>query len=168
MSDVDHLLHKATQAADVLKAHLRTIAGDDEDAIRDTMEGEIDLKGLISWAAEEDVKDDGLVEGLERTIRSLTERKKRIEKRVDLRREAILTAMQAGELRRVETPCGTISRKATAAKVLILSEEEIPSDYWKTPEPELDKKAIADALKAGTEIKGAMMSNGGETIQIKV
>jgi hypothetical protein len=50
MSNIDHMLHTAIQAADVLKAQLREIAGDDEEVIHDTIEGEIDLQGLICTA----------------------------------------------------------------------------------------------------------------------
>lgn len=168
MDNIDYMLHTATQAADVLKEQLREIAGDDLNAIRDTLEGEIDLKGLIAMAAEQNVLDAANVEGLASFIKQLSERKARIEKRIDMRRAAILAAMQSGELRKVETPAGTITRKAVPPAVLILEEASIPADYWKPQDPKLDRKAVADALKAGREIPGAIMSNGSETIQIRV
>lgn len=168
MSDVDHLLHEAIKAADVLKAHLREIAGDDLDVIRDTLEGEIDLRGLIALAAEQNVCDATLVGGIADAIDRLKERKDRIEKRIALRRVAILTAMQSGEIKSIETPAGTITRKPVPPSVLILDEAEIPASFWKAQDPKLDKKAVGEALKAGTEVPGAMMSNGSETIQIRV
>lgn len=168
MADVDHLLHTATRAADVLKEQLREIAGDDLDVIRDTLEGEIDLRGLISWAAEKNVEDAALVAGLTDTLKRLKERQDRIEKRIGMRRVAILAAMASGEIKSIETPVGTITRKAVPPSVLILDEAAIPSDFWKPSDPKLDKKAVGEALKAGREVPGAMMSNGGETIQIKV
>lgn len=167
MSEVDHLLHEATKAADVLKAHLRTIAGDDEDAIRDTIEGEIDLAGLLAMAAAQNVTDEAMAEGINAVMVKLRDRKERIEKRVDMRRAAMLAAMTAGEIRKLETPAGTLSRKAVPPSALILSEAEIPADYWKPADPKLDKRAVLEALKAGTKVPGAMLSNGGETLAVR-
>lgn len=167
MADIDYMLHAATTASDVLKEQLREIAGDDLDTIRDTIEGEVDLRGLICLAAEQNVTDAGLVNGLAETINKLAARKDRIEKRIGLLRVAILAAMQSGEIKSLETPAGTITRKAVPPTALILSEAEIPSQYWKPQDPKLDKKAVGEALKAGKEVPGAMMSNGGETIQIR-
>ena len=168
MSNIDYMLHAAIQAADVLKAQLREIAGDDEEVIHDTIEGEIDLQGLICLAAEQNSLDAASVNGIAGLIDKLRDRKDRIERRIAMRRVAILSAMQAGEIRRLETPSGTISRKAVPPSVLILEEAEIPGEFWKPADPKLDKKAVAEALKEGRVVPGATMSNGGETIQIKV
>lgn len=168
MADIDHMLHTAIRDADVLKAHLIEIAGDDVDVIRDTLEGEIDLKGLICIAAEENAKDAALATSIRELKDRLTERLDRVEKRISLRKTAILSAMQAGEIHKIETPAGTISRKALPPQALILDEALIPSDYFKPQDPKLDKKAVLDALKAKAEVPGAMLSNGGETIQTRI
>lgn len=168
MADIDYMLHTATQAADVLKAHLREIAGDDVEAIADTIEGEIDLRGLICLAAEQNALDVAQVNGIAGLIEDLRARKDRIEKRIAMRRVAILAAMASGEIKTIETPAGTISRKAVPPSVLILEESAIPAEFWKPSDPKLDKKAVGDALKAGREVPGAMMSNGGETISVRV
>jgi hypothetical protein len=76
--------------------------------------------------------------------------------------------MQSGEIKTVETPAGTITRKSVPPSVLIVDEAAIPADYWKPSDPKLDKKAVGEALKAGREVPGAMMSNGGETLQVRV
>jgi len=168
MSAVDHLLHQATRAADVLKEQLREIAGDDLEVIADTIEGEIDLRGLISMAAEQNMQDDIWLLGTKEMIKKLKDREDRIEKRKAMRRAAILTAMQSGEIHRVDTPAGVITRKATPPNALILEESLIPAEFWRSADPVLDKKAVADALKEKRDVPGAMMSNGGETIQVRV
>jgi hypothetical protein len=167
MNNIDHMLHTATQAADVLKAQLREIAGDDEQLLADTIEGEIDLRGLICMAAGQNVIDAASVNGIAELIDKLRDRKDRIERRIAMRRVAILTAMQSGEIRTLDTPAGTVTRKAVPPSVLILEEAEIPAEFFKPQEPKLDKKAVAEALKAGKPVPGAQMSNGGETIQIR-
>lgn len=166
--NVDHALHEAIKAADVLKAHLREIAGDDLEVIADTMEGEIDLRGLIALAAEQNTIDTAIANGISGMLKDLSERRERIQKRVDMRRAAILAAMAAGEIKTIETPAGTLTRKAVPPSVLIVDEAAIPSEYWKAVDPKLDKRAVGEALKAGKQVPGAQMSNGGETLQIKV
>lgn len=169
MADIDHMLHTATTAADVLKAQLREIVGeDDAELFRDTIEGEIDLVGLINMAAAQNVADAGMVEGISEIVNKLVARRDRIKKRVEMRRVAILTAMQAGEIRSLETPAGTLSRKAVPPSALIIEEASIPSDYWKESAPTLDKRAVLAALKEGKAVPGAQLSNGGETLAVRV
>lgn len=165
--NIDHKLHMAIRAADVLKAQLQKIAGDDPDVIRDTIEGEIDLRELIAVAAERNVIEGAEIEGIDALVEKLQARKDRIKTRIELRRVAMLTAMQSGDIPKLVTPAGTISRKAVPPSALILEESQIPADYWKAQEPRLDKKAVLDALKAGTVVPGAQLSNGGETIAIR-
>jgi hypothetical protein len=162
------MLFKATQAADVLKAHIREIAGDDIDVIADTIEGEIDLRGLICLAAEENLRDTTMTKAIRQMEDDLAARRDRIEKRIALRKVAILVAMQSGEIQKIETPAGTISRKAVPPSALILDEAAIPAEFWKPQDPKLDKKAVLDALKAKQDVPGAQLSNGGETIQTRI
>ncbi len=166
--DIDHALHQATKAADVLKEQLREIAGDDLDVIRDTMEGEIDLRGLISLAAEQNLADAAIVSGVDDAMSRLRERKERYEKRIGMRRAAILAAMASGEIKNLETPAGTLTRKAVPPSPVYYDESMIPSEFWKPSDPRLDKAAVKEALKAGREVPGAMMGNGGETLSVRV
>ena len=167
MANVDHLLHKHTRAADVLKEQIREIAGDDTDLIRDMIEGETPLRDLIAMGAEQNVIDSALVAGISEAMTTLRQRKERIEQRIELRRVALLVAMQSAEIKTIETPAGTLTRKAVPPSALILDEAAIPSGFWKASDPRLDKRAVLDALKAGNEVPGAQLSNGGETLQIR-
>jgi hypothetical protein len=167
MSEVHHLLTNATKAAEVLKEHLREIAGDDVDLMRDMIEGETPLNDLLAMACSDNVTDVGLVNGLESAIGALRARKDRIEKRIGMRRVAMLAAMETAEIKVLETPTGTLSRRAVPASALVLDETAVPSQYWKPADPTLDKKAVLAALKAGTEVPGCMLSNGGETLSIR-
>lgn len=162
------MLHTAIKDADVLKEQLREIAGDDIDTLRDTLEGEIDLHGLICLAAAENLKDVTLAKAIREMEDELSARRDRIEKRISLRKTAILSAMQAAELKTIETPAGTLSRRAVPPSCLVVDEAQIPSEFWKASEPKLDKRSLLDALKAGRPISGAMLSNGGETLSSRI
>lgn len=167
MNSIDHALHNEIQAAEVLRQTLVDIADGDEDLIRDTIEGETSLHDLIPMVAETLVLDKGLIGGIETTIKQLKDRKERIERRMAMRRTALLTAMQIAEKKTFETPAGTITRKAVPPSLLILDEAQVPSEFWKAQDPVLDKKALQEALKAGNAVAGAMMGNGSETIQLR-
>lgn len=167
MSDAVHMLSLETKAAEILKLSLQEIAGDDETLIRDTIEGETSLRPLIASACEQIITDGGLVKGIAEVIKALSDRRDRIEKRIGMTRVACLTAMQVAELRTLETPSGTLSRKSIPQSAIIMDEAAVPSGFWKPQDPKLDKKAVLDALKAGEIIPGAQLSNGGETVQIR-
>ena len=62
-------------------------------------------------------------------------------------RTMLASALEIVEEKRFERPLATITLKPTARKVLITDEAAIPAQFWKTPDPTLSKKDLADALK---------------------
>jgi hypothetical protein len=91
---------------------------------------------------------------------------------------------------KAETAFGTITLGVTAPKVIVTEESEIPSGFWVTPPPQLDKKTLLAALKALRAardeavkiedayerekalqaikpIPGAELSNGGARVTIR-
>lgn len=167
MADAAFALQREIEAAETLKATLQDIAGDDIDLIRDTLEGETNLRDLIAKTCEQIVTDGGLVKGIAETVKALQDRKDRIEKRISFTRTACLTAMQVAEIKTLETPAGTLTRKPVPPAALVLDEAAVPSQFWKPQDPRLDKKAVLDALKAGEAVPGCQLSNGGETLAIR-
>ena len=167
MTAFAHALHREIEAADVLRQTLREIAGDDEEAIRDTIEGETSLRELIALVAADIVTDGGLVKGLTDLIKALGERRDRLEKRIAMRRVAVQTGMESAGIKTLETPAGTLTLKATPPSALILDEAALPSRFYVSQDPKIDKKAILAALKSGVEVPGAQLSNGGTTLQMR-
>lgn len=167
MTNGDHALHREIQAADVLRQTLREIVGDDEEVIRDTIEGETSLRELIAMTAADIAADIGLVKGADEAIKAIKERKDRIEKRIAMRRVAVQTGMESAGIKTLETAVATLSLKAVPPSVLILDEAAIPSEFWEPQDPKLSKRAVLDALKAGEDVPGAQLSNGGTTLQFR-
>lgn len=167
MTSFDHALHREIEAADVLRQTLREIAGDDDDAIRDTIEGATSLREMIAMVAADIVTDGGLVRGLTEVIKAMGERRDRIEKRIAMRRVAVMTGMESAGIKTLETPAGTLTIKAVPPSALILDEAAVPSEFWIPQDPKIDKKAILAALKAGDGVLGAQLSNGGTTLQMR-
>ena len=153
-------------AAQALIANYRDVLGDDEEAVVDLVEGETGLLEAISAAVARIAEIDALSAGIKDHIASIQGRKRRLEGQADMLRAAIGSAMAQADLKRAETACGTVSRRATPAKAVVIEEADIPAGFWKS-EPKLDKRALLDALKSGDDVPGATLSNGGETISIR-
>lgn len=162
----DRLLALETQAANNLRIELQQIT-DDPDAIRDTIEGETDLRGLIALVMSDIGEDEIIVNGITAMLDTLAQRRNRVELRIERRRAAVQRAMEAGELSKLELPSATLSLRKVPPKLEVTDETLIPEQFWKPQAPKLDRTAIKDALLSGTEVPGAMMGNGGQTLAIR-
>jgi phage shock protein A len=168
MSDVTREVKIQGEAARALLANIRDVIGDDEEMISDAVEGETSLIEAISGAADRVEELDAHCEALEARIKELGERRSRFEDQAARIKAAIHVAMGQAELRKLELPQATISLRAVAPKAEITDEAALPSKFWKAQDPKLDRKAVLDALKAKESVPGAVLSNGGETISIRV
>jgi hypothetical protein len=187
-------LERETKAAELLCEQLKALGEQDEELIRDTIEGQTNLREILADMAQADGEDDALVDGLAAYIKKMQDRKARIEHRSDIRRSLMAVAMEVAELPKLETAAGTISRKAVAPKVVVVEEADLPPQFFAPQPPKLDKTALTRALKeratmiaeikakpgsddyraaieainkSNPEIPGAVLSNGGNTIQIR-
>lgn len=161
-------------AAKVLKAHLVEILGDDgadAETIRLSIESETGLFETICAVVGQIGEDEASAEGIRIYVGKLTARKSRLEKRGELLRTALMNALdligdpmhraQASDIvvaiaaramaaltsGKLDASVATITLKATPAKLTVIDEDEIPSNFWKTPNPELDRASLTTALK---------------------
>lgn len=148
---------------------LRQMLGDDADPalVLDTIEGETELAEACCVVLEEIIEDETLLAGLQATINTLQTRKGRIEKSIEDRRNIILMAMQRAGLDVIKSPLGTMSAGVVPPKVIVNDEVLIPAAYWRPGKPQLDRAAVAEALKAGQQVPGAVLSNGGVNLRIR-
>ena len=168
--DEQHKLNREINAAKGLTAHLRDILADDidDDVIHDSIEGETSLHEAIEATAQAVMLDRAHEDALKALIMTLSDRKGRYAHRQELLRTAILSAMEVGEIKKMELPFCTISRAAKAQALEITDEAKIPAKYWKPSDPKLDRKAITEALKStAADIPGATLDNGGEKLAIR-
>lgn len=161
-------LRSETMAAAALIEQLRElIADDDLDVIANTIEGETSLHLAIEKAFGRLAELNGLMDGIAGMMASLKDRGERFEKQRDRIREMIVVAMEVGQIKRMETPLGTISLRSTPPSVQVIDEAAIPARFWKPSDPKLDRRALLSALKADEAVPGATLSNGGSTIQVR-
>lgn len=167
MTDISHDLRIQGEAAKVLLANIRDVIGDDEDMAETAIEGETGLKEAISDAVNRIAELNAHQEAIDAQTKALKERRSRFESQALRIKAAIHVAMGQAELRKLELPQATLSIRAVPPKAEIINEAKIPSKFWKAKDPELDRKAVLDALKAKEDVPGAILSNGGETLAIK-
>jgi hypothetical protein len=141
-------LQREIEAARDLMTQIKAlVAGDDEQAIADTFEGETTLDSAIRAAILANVEDEARVAGLKGVIEQMVDRRKRVEKRIEARRGLILQAMTVAKWPRKELDVATVSVGKTQAALEVDDESIIPPRYFKRADPVLDKTALKSAAK---------------------
>lgn len=156
--------------ADIAKsllANISSVIEDDEEAILGAIEGETNLVEAIQSAIDRVAELAVLEDAIKARLDDLKTRKDRFARQADHIRTAIVSAMGAASLKKLELPIATLSCRSVPPKAVVTSEADIPSNYWKPQDPKLDLKGITDALKAGDDVPGATLSNGSETLSIR-
>jgi len=155
-------------AAKALRESIAALnAGDDEDLVLDTIEGETGLFEAIDALLARLIADKGLISGLAGAYAELAARQARFERRVETTRALIEQALSIAEIVKLERPAATLSMTQRGPKLEVATEAEIPARFWKASDPKLDRKALTDALKAGEDIAGAYLSNAAPTLAIR-
>ena len=141
------------------------------EVIRDTLEG---LQGTLEAKATNVAK---FILGIEAEAKMIEDAARQLEARADRRkrraesiRNYMLFQLQQAGVTKVECPEFTIAVRKNPEAVEIDDPEQVPPEYMVTPEPpppRPDKKAIKDALKAGTPVRGCRLRSG-ERLEIKV
>ena len=164
-----HKLYVEINAARMLLTNMADILGEDSELRADMLEGSTNLNEVVDAAMRRLVELAAMRKGLGAAMEALKKRDFRFETQEDNLKTLLLEALSVAEKKRHECAYGTLSRAAVPPKVVITDESAIPGEYWKQPEPVLDKRALLAALKdlpAEGTIPGATLSNGSETIKI--
>ncbi len=131
----------------------------DDQAIRDTLEGETDLHEMIAAVIRSALVDDALSTGLRGRLNDMKERLKRLEERGAKKRQLALEAMNEVGLNKLQQPDFTASTRPGSPSLVVTTEGAVPSPYWVPQPPKLDRQALLGALKRGTDIPGAQLNN---------
>lgn len=100
---------------------------------------------------------DSMTAALDETIKKLQDRKKAFQNRKERLKAYTLEAMKQHGIEKIECPECTISIQKTPPSAEVYEPKMIPVEYWKHPEPVLDKKALLDDLKEGVVVQGARL-----------
>jgi hypothetical protein len=131
----------------------------DEETLYDTLEGITDLHEMIAAVIRSALVEEALQAGLRTRLEEMRRRLERLEERSAKKRQLALEAMCEVGLKKLEQPDFTASARAGIPFLIIVSEGEVPADYWVPQPPKLDRQTLLADLKRGREIAGAQLSN---------
>ena len=151
---------------DVLLAQYPELA-DDEQALLDTLEGLTNVHEQLAAMLRSAVTDEALAHGLHEYQAKLADRKSSLIARAQRKRRIALHYMEDLNLKNLVVPDMTVTRKNVPPSVIITEPEKIPEHLMRVKR-EPDKTLIKEAIANGESVPGAEMSNGSETLQIKV
>ncbi|QIO34353.1 siphovirus Gp157 family protein [Bradyrhizobium sp. 1(2017)] len=154
--EIERLIHDYPEIAEdeVLRADML----DGETAISDV------LTDLIRMA--EDAK--AMRDATKSRQDDLKARAQRFDRRVEFVRSLMLAILDAANLRKVELPEGTIFLRNNAQQIVgEIDPAVLPDDLVKI-ERKADRAAIKDALKAGRDLPGLVLSNSPPSVVVTV
>lgn len=167
MADLKRALEIETDVARSLLANINAVLADDEEATLHAIEGETNLIEAITSAVERIADLEAMSDATKSRLDDLKARRDRFDRQSENIRTALVAALGAVEMRKLELPIATLTIKAVPPKAVVHAEADLPSRFWKPQDPKLDLKAITDALKAKEEVPGASLSNGSETLLLR-
>ena len=139
----------------------------DETTLLDTLEGASNFKEALGEVIRSALEDEAMLSGLKGRLEDLKVRLERIKHRIDKKRDVALAVMEETGLEKLCEPDFTVSLRISPPGVVITSEEDIPEWFWIPQAPKLDKRAILDAIKAGTAVSGAELSNSKVSLAVR-
>ena len=162
------VLHRLSQY-EYLRDRLRTEFPEaDEDTLHDTLEGlSSSLPEALAAVLRSYLEDLTLAAALGMRIEDMQGRLSRIEQRADKKRELVTSVMERADIKKLAEPDFTASLRPSPPAVVVTDEAQIPQTYWKPQPPKLDRQGISAALKSGTTVPGALLSNPEMVLSVR-
>lgn len=142
----------------------------DEQTIADTLEGlsgELETKATNVAMFVRNLESSALA--IKEAEATMALRRKAIEARAGRVREYLKINMTRAGISKIECPLFKIALRDNPPSVVVADENAIPPEFMRVPDPPApapDKRAIGDALKAGTDVPGAHLERT-QRIEIK-
>ena len=147
---------------------LAAIGKDDEETVELSIASETDLKEVCSWALGKIAEAEALEDGAKAAKAAAGIRAARFAARVERLRAALAEALGIAGMRGLVLPEATLSLMQLAPSVRVTDEEAVPEAYKRqVVTTTIDKRALGAALKAGTYVPGATLSNATATLVIR-
>ena len=139
---------------------------DDDELFRDMLEGNTRFNEIMDRLLSRVRDNETLAEATAQRIGKIRERQTRLTNRAQFHRSLMHRLLTLTGLKSVALAEAKVSVVNSPDKVIITDESVIPDEFMKIVK-EPNKTAIKNALKNGTHVPGATMSNGGTTIAIR-
>jgi hypothetical protein len=167
---MDALMDLAETAREVapLIRTLRELCGEDEQAFLDTLEGESDVteaaRRVVRWMIEQDaaaLSCKGLAGIYEARASMFAERHMKA-------KGALLDLLNELGVKSMPLPEASLTAKATPPRVVGEADAANLPDNLRRTTYAPDKAAIKAALERGETVEGFTLSNGGQSLQVRV
>jgi hypothetical protein len=146
---------------------LKSFPESDDETLTDTLEGITNLHEMIAAVIRSALLDEALQAGLHTRLEEMRRRLGRLEERSAKKRQLALEAMCEVGLNKLEQPDFTASARSGMPPLILVSEGDVPEDYWLPQPPKLDRQFLLADLKRGTSIPGAQLGNPKPTLAVR-
>jgi hypothetical protein len=163
----DPITRDIRREADAARGLLSGLGEMDDETRHDTVEGETSLFEAIDAALDHIDECEAIRAGCDAQAAMYRDRADKAKARQERVRGLIEQAMLIAGVPSVKRPRATLTVRDVKPKPIIADEASIPTRFWKSPDPVLDKKAINEAVATGEEVPGVTMDNGGTSLQIR-
>jgi len=138
----------------------------DEDFRADLLEGTTDYLDIVDSLILNLHITNAYKDGIKDARARLDQREERLERKIELIRRLLKKMLEMADLRSVKAPSGTVSIGAKPPSVEIVDDGLIPDEYMRISISP-SKTLIGNKLKAGEDVPGARLTNGGETLIVR-
>jgi hypothetical protein len=139
----------------------------DEETLADTVEGLSTLPDILEAVIRSALTDEALAEGLRGRIQDMEARLTRLSERASARRGLARDVMVDVGLKKITAPDFTASIRAGSPSLAIVDEAKIPSAYWESREPKLNRHALLSDLKLQGEVPGVALASPEPTLSVR-
>ena len=140
----------------------------DEETLKDTLEGLTDLREMLAAVIRSRQEDHTLAEALKLRIKEMQERLNRFEHKVEKKRDLAAKVMEREQIEKFIEPDFTASFRKVPQSLIISDETAISEEFWKSQPAKLDRRKLIDCLRAGKQVAGVYLGNGGRTVSVRV
>ena len=138
----------------------------DDEFKQDLLEGSTDYLDIVDKLIINLHITNSYILGIKDARARLDNREDRLKAKSEMIRRLLKRMLDMAELPSASTPSGTVSIGKKAQGVEILDESLIPEKFMRiTKAP--SKTLIGNALRAGEDVPGATLDNGGETLIVR-
>lgn len=138
----------------------------DEQLKLSTLEGETELTEIVSLLLSENEDDEGNIGQVKGQIQARQERIARFERRIESRRNAIISLMDTAQTTKLPLPEATVSLRTLKARPKVFDPDLLPDGFYSTVKKP-DHEAIQAAFERGQPIPGVTITNGGSSLTVR-
>jgi hypothetical protein len=139
----------------------------DEETLLDTLEGITSLHEMIAEVVRSRQDDLAFISAVRARISDMQERLARFDQRAEKKKEIVASVLERAGIKKITEADFTLSLRSTNPPLVVIEEKQIPEAYWKPQPAKLDRQGLISALKAGIEVSGVALGNGGVTISVR-